>query len=77
LVKEAGPEHSKTFTVEARLYSTAGHGKAEFTGRAEGSTKKKAEQDAARQVLEHLASPAAASDTKKGEKSAPPARPSP
>jgi len=55
LVKEEGPEHSKTFTVEIRLVS-AGQTKAEFVGRAVGSTKKRAEQDAARQVLEHLAS---------------------
>ncbi|PYX38456.1 MAG: ribonuclease III [Acidobacteria bacterium] len=53
LVKEAGPEHSKTFTVEVRL-SSAAQAKVEFTGRAEGSTKKKAEQDAARQVLQYL-----------------------
>jgi ribonuclease-3 len=56
LVKEQGPEHSKTFTVEARLRGTNGHGQAEFVGQAEGSTKKNAEQDAARQVLEYLAS---------------------
>jgi ribonuclease III len=55
LVKEEGPEHSKTFTVEIRLIS-AGQTKAEFVGRAVGSTKKRAEQDAARQVLDHLAS---------------------
>src|ERR1700693_773611 len=55
LVQEAGPEHSKTFTVEARLHNK--HGKdAEFVGRAEGSTKKTAEQDAARQLLTFLAS---------------------
>ena len=53
LVKERGPEHSKTFTVEARLQRWTG-GKAEFVGRADGSTKKNAEQDAARQVLEYL-----------------------
>jgi len=56
LVKERGPEHSKTFTVEARLQSPDIPVKAEFVGRAEGSTKKNAEQDAARQVLEYLAS---------------------
>jgi ribonuclease III len=56
LVKERGPEHSKTFTVEARLQSAEIPLKAEFVGRAEGSTKKNAEQDAARQVLEYLAS---------------------
>ena len=53
LVKERGPEHSKTFTVEVRLQSP--ESKPEFVGRAEGSTKKNAEQDAARQVLEYLA----------------------
>jgi ribonuclease-3 len=54
LVKERGPEHSKTFTVEARLQPLENGGKAEFVGRADGSTKKNAEQDAARQVLEYL-----------------------
>jgi len=55
LVKERGPEHSKTFTVEARLQPLDNDGSPEFVGRAEGSTKKNAEQDAARQVLEYLA----------------------
>ncbi len=55
LVKERGPEHSKTFTVEARLRRLDNNGIAEFVGRADGSTKKNAEQDAARQVLEYLA----------------------
>ncbi|MGA3196657.1 MAG: ribonuclease III [Terriglobales bacterium] len=50
LVKEEGPEHRKTFTVEARLPEA----EAQFVGRAEGATKKRAEQEAARQVLEHL-----------------------
>ena len=54
LVKERGPEHSKTFTVEARLQPLDNTSKAEFVGRADGSTKKNAEQDAARQVLEYL-----------------------
>jgi ribonuclease-3 len=56
LVKEAGPEHSKTFTVEARLNMKESKGQAEFVGRAQGSTKKTAEQDAARQLLTYLAS---------------------
>src|SRR6266849_9164104 len=56
LVQEAGPEHSKTFTVEARLNAVDGRRPAEFVGRAQGSTKKNAEQDAARQVLTYLAS---------------------
>lgn len=55
LVKEQGPEHRKTFTVEARLRGAEARGVCEFVGRAEGSTKKNAEQDAARQVLEYLA----------------------
>jgi ribonuclease-3 len=55
LVKERGPEHSKTFTVEVRLQPVDSEGKAEFVGRADGSTKKNAEQDAAHQVLEYLA----------------------
>ena len=55
LVKESGPEHQKTFTIEARLLAP-GSGQVEFVGRAQGATKKTAEQEAARQVLEHLAS---------------------
>ena len=56
LVKEQGPEHSKIFTVEARLQTTSEKPDAEFVGRAEGSTKKNAEQGAARQLLEYLIS---------------------
>jgi ribonuclease-3 len=52
-VKEEGPDHRKTFTVEARIFPQ-GHTKPEFIGRAEGATKKKAEQLAAKQALEHL-----------------------
>ncbi|HVO82549.1 MAG TPA: ribonuclease III [Terriglobales bacterium] len=55
LVKEQGPEHSKIFTIEVRLQAPDASAKAEFVGRAEGSTKKNAEQDAARQALEYLA----------------------
>jgi ribonuclease III len=55
LVKESGPEHQKTFTIEARLLVPE-NGAVEFVGRAQGSTKKTAEQEAARQVLEYLAS---------------------
>lgn len=53
LVKESGPEHRKTFTIEARLLAGS-NGEVEYTAKAEGSTKKNAEQDAARQVLEYL-----------------------
>jgi len=54
LVKEQGPEHKKQFTVEAHLRA-ADRNTPEFVGRAEGSTKKNAEQEAARQVLDYLA----------------------
>jgi len=57
LVKESGPEHQKTFTIEARLLGAA-DANVEFTARAQGSTKKNAEQNAARQLLDYLASPA-------------------
>ena len=52
LVKEEGPEHKKTFTVEVSLPAPE---MGKFVGRAQGATKKRAEQEAARQVLEHLA----------------------
>ena len=55
LVQESGPEHQKTFTIEARLVALQDEN-FEFIGRAQGSTKKNAEQEAARQVLEYLAS---------------------
>lgn len=55
LVKERGPEHSKTFTVEVRLHAANGS-RPEFVGRAEGSTKKNAEQGAAREALQYLVS---------------------
>jgi dsRNA-specific ribonuclease len=42
--------------VEVRLNTKNGEGRAEFVGRAQGSTKKTAEQDAARQLLAYLAS---------------------
>jgi ribonuclease-3 len=51
LVKEEGPEHKKTFTVEIKLTEPE---MAEFVARAQGTTKKRAEQEAARQVLEHF-----------------------
>ncbi len=51
LVKEEGPEHRKSFTVEVRLPEPE---VADFVARAQGATKKRAEQEAARQVLEHL-----------------------
>jgi ribonuclease-3 len=62
LVEEAGPQHRKTFTVEVRLNMKDGKLAGEFVARAQGSTKKNAEQDAARQLLTHLASQSKASD---------------
>jgi ribonuclease-3 len=47
IVRERGPEHSKTFTVEVRV------GK-DWHGQAEGRTKKIAAQRAARSVFERL-----------------------
>jgi ribonuclease-3 len=47
ILRERGPEHAKTFTVEVRV------GK-EATGQAEGTTKKVAAQRAARQAYERL-----------------------
>jgi len=55
LVKVDGPEHNKTFTMEAELRPPSGQGKIEFVAQAEGATKKSAEQDVARQILEFLA----------------------
>jgi ribonuclease-3 len=55
LVKEEGPEHRKMFTVEAHIAPSA-NGEPEFVSRADGSTKKLAEQGAARGAWEYLQS---------------------
>ena len=68
LVEETGPEHSKTFTVEARLNMKSGKN-SELVGRAQGSTKKNAEQDAARQLLTSLAARSKVETSKAGTKS--------
>jgi ribonuclease-3 len=47
IVKEKGPEHSKTFTIEVRV------GK-DCVAQADGHSKKDAAQSAARIVLEQL-----------------------
>ena len=67
LVKENGLEHNKTFTVEARLHSMNDEQRPEYIGRASGSTKKSAEQESARQVLEYLASSAEKDNSEKSE----------
>jgi ribonuclease III len=66
LVKQEGPEHKKTFTVEVRLPELA---MSQIVGRAQGATKKRAEQEAARQVLEHLAALPAARQSNDGKAS--------
>lgn len=55
VVNETGPEHKKVFTIEARIFGIAGDAP-EFTARAEGPTKKRAEQTAARHALQYVAS---------------------
>jgi ribonuclease III len=55
LVKEQGPEHRKVFTMEVHIPAPFSGGEA-FVSRAEGSTKKRAEQGAARQAWEYLQS---------------------
>ncbi|MBZ5566468.1 MAG: ribonuclease III [Acidobacteriia bacterium] len=56
LVKERGPEHQKTFTVEARVRTHGEHQQPEIAARGEGLTKKQAEQGAASKALEYLRS---------------------
>jgi ribonuclease III len=52
LMKEHGPAHRRTFTVEARIQSR--NGEVEFSASGRGSTKKRAEQNAAHRVLTHF-----------------------
>lgn len=67
LVKEQGPDHRKVFTVEVHVAAPSAGGEA-FVSRAEGSTKKKAEQLAARQAWEYLQScQTEASETSNGD----------
>ena len=44
MIGESGPDHNKTFTVEVHLNSNV-------IGTGEGSSKKQAEQNAAKQAL--------------------------
>ena len=55
VVKEEGPDHRKIFTIEAHVAPSPG-GSDGFVCRGEGSTKKLAEQGAARRAWEHLQS---------------------
>jgi ribonuclease-3 len=52
VVQEEGPDHRKTFTVELRVARAGGEG--ELVQRAEGPTKKRAEQNAAQLALNIL-----------------------
>lgn len=52
LLKEQGPAHRRIFTVEARIQSR--EGEVEFSASGKGSTKKRAEQNAAHRVLMYL-----------------------
>jgi ribonuclease III len=47
IIRSNGPEHAKTFTVEARVG-------AQWVGQADGPSKKSASQRAAQLILEHL-----------------------
>ena len=55
MVKEEGPDHRKTFTIEAHIAAAPG-GDDAFVCCSEGSTKKAAEQGAARLAWERLQS---------------------
>lgn len=55
IVAESGPQHNKTFTVEVRLRRD-GQSRPEYTAQAEGSTKKKGEQEAAKEAMTYLRS---------------------
>ena len=55
IVREQGPQHNKMFTVEVRLRQ-ANQSRAVYSAQAQGSTKKKGEQAAAKDALEHLQS---------------------
>jgi ribonuclease-3 len=65
VVAEEGPEHRKLFTVEAHIAASR-EGGTGFVCRAEGSTKKRAEQKAAQQAFERLQSEATSSATDAG-----------
>lgn len=68
--RESGPDHHKRFLVEVRL-KTAGEPGAALA-RGTGSTKKRAEQDAARRALEKLLIPESATEAAAGEEQATP-----
>jgi len=52
-VREHGPQHNKTFTVEVRI-RRSDKARPDYSSLAEGSTKKKGEQAAAEAALDYL-----------------------
>lgn len=67
---ETGPDHRKRFLVEVRVQKRAGE-PGEPLARGLGSTKKRAEQDAARRALDQLAGTAPTPDAEEEEHAAP------
>jgi ribonuclease III len=53
IVREQGPQHNKTFTVEVRVRKP-GASRPLYSGQAQGGTKKKGEQASAKEALEYL-----------------------
>jgi ribonuclease III len=68
VVREQGPEHRKLFTVEVHIEGASGS--PGFTCRAEGNSKKSAEQKAAQQAFERLKSEQSGSAADAGSPSA-------
>src|SRR4051812_45842993 len=59
VINEAGPEHRKLFTMQVRIFEQGAQDRGEnavFEATGEDSTKKKAEQQAAKLALDHLRS---------------------
>ena len=53
IVREHGPQHNKTFTIEVKIRRD-GQSRPFYTAQGEGGTKKKGEQAAAKEALEYL-----------------------
>jgi ribonuclease-3 len=53
IVREHGPQHNKIFTVEVRIREDR-HSHPVYSAQAQGSTKKKGEQAAAKEALQYL-----------------------
>lgn len=64
VMMEQGPAHRRIFTVEARIQSPDGDG--EFAARGKGASKKRAEQNAARRILNLLDSMEKAGESNSG-----------